>query len=275
MKIGYKIKELRNAKGKTQKNIAEYLFVTPQAVSRWENDEVEPPLDIINKLADYFSVSIDYLLGKEKTVNVVEEYSNDQTIAKPVLAICEHCNKPIYESNEIIRKTSCVGTSVIRSVLCVQCNKQNEEIENKAKKKAIDKARLRSYIFGGLISGVALIMSLVYAISTGFESDSVSLIVISVLLFPFLSCLFLQNNFVGDMVEEIWSWGFIKFPGLIFSLSLDGIFWLLTVKLLFWIIGFILGAIALLFGIVLGLVVSVFVYPFALRKSYKESKLLS
>lgn len=275
MKIGYKIKELRNAKGKTQKNIAEYLFVTPQAVSRWENDEVEPPLDIINKLADYFSVSIDYLLGKEKIVNVVEEYSNDQTIAKPVLAICEHCNKPIYQSNEIIRKTSCVGTSVIRSVLCVQCNKQNEEIENKAKKKAVDKARLRSYIFGGLIFGVALIMSLVNAISTGFESDSVYLIVISVLLFPFLSCLFLQNNFVVDIVEEIWSWGFVKFPGLIFSLSLDGIFWLLTVKLLFWIIGFILGAIALLFGIVLGLVVSVFVYPFALRKSYKESKLLS
>lgn len=62
----------------------------------------------------------------------------------------------------------------------------------------------------------------------------------------------------------------VKFPGLIFSLDLDGIIWLLTVKLLFWIIGFVLSITFLTMGVALGMVLSVFIYPFALRNSYKN-----
>ena len=66
------------------------------------------------------------------------------------------------------------------------------------------------------------------------------------------------------MVYTVASWGFVRFPGLIFSLDLDGIIWLLTVKLAFWIIGFLLGALFLILAVALGMILSVFVYPFAL-----------
>ena len=74
------------------------------------------------------------------------------------------------------------------------------------------------------------------------------------------------------MIAEIFSWGFVTMPGLIFTLDLDGIIWLLTVKLLFWILGFILAALCGILAIVLGLVVSVFVYPFALYKNIKHGE---
>jgi hypothetical protein len=72
------------------------------------------------------------------------------------------------------------------------------------------------------------------------------------------------------MVLEVFSWGFVKMPGLIFTLDLDGIIWLLTVKLIFWILGFILAALCGVLAIGLGLVVSLFVYPFAIIKNIKD-----
>ena len=42
MKIGKKIQQLRKEKEMTQRDLANRLKVSPQAISRWENDEVEP-----------------------------------------------------------------------------------------------------------------------------------------------------------------------------------------------------------------------------------------
>ena len=61
--IGDNIRRLRAEKGMTQKEIADRLFVTAQAVSRWENGEVEPSLNTITELAKIFEVSVDELLG--------------------------------------------------------------------------------------------------------------------------------------------------------------------------------------------------------------------
>jgi hypothetical protein len=60
------------------------------------------------------------------------------------------------------------------------------------------------------------------------------------------------------------------FPILIFELDLDGIIWMLTVKLLFWILGLLLALLFGIFAIALGLFVSLFVYPFALYKDIKN-----
>ena len=70
------------------------------------------------------------------------------------------------------------------------------------------------------------------------------------------------------MVAEIFSWGFVRMPGLIFTLDLDGIIWLLTVKLLFWLLGILLALLCGVLAVALGSVVSFVVYPFALYKAY-------
>lgn len=57
---------MRVAKKMTQKDLAEILNVTPQAISKWENNKSYPDLDTLVELSNYFKVSTDHLLGNEK-----------------------------------------------------------------------------------------------------------------------------------------------------------------------------------------------------------------
>lgn len=65
MNFAERLKELRNLKGIYQGDIAKILGVTRQAVSQYERGEREPSYEVLEKLADYFNVDTDYLLGKE------------------------------------------------------------------------------------------------------------------------------------------------------------------------------------------------------------------
>ena len=126
--------------------------------------------------------------------------------------------------------------------------------------------RIHSFVWSGLAAVALIVIGIV-------TSNVAFCCVLGVLAFTLISCLILNNNFVGDMVAEIFSWGFVRMPGLIFTLDLDGIIWLLTVKLLFWILGFVLAALCGILAIGLGLVVSLFVYPFAIYKNIKYGEI--
>lgn len=58
-----KLKEIRTKKGYTQKNIADYLQVSVNVYSRYELEKRQPGIDNLIKMADFFDVSVDYLLG--------------------------------------------------------------------------------------------------------------------------------------------------------------------------------------------------------------------
>ena len=58
------IKKLRIAQGLNQVEFAKILCVTKQCVSNWENDNVVPSIEMLCKIADFFGVSTDYLLGR-------------------------------------------------------------------------------------------------------------------------------------------------------------------------------------------------------------------
>lgn len=60
--------ELRTKKGLTQEELAEKLFVTRQAVSRWENGETEPNVETLKLLSKFFDVSINTLLGSPRNL---------------------------------------------------------------------------------------------------------------------------------------------------------------------------------------------------------------
>lgn len=59
------IKELRLSRGLSQVELAKQLNVTKQCVSNWENGNIIPSVDMLVKIALFFSVSTDYLLGLE------------------------------------------------------------------------------------------------------------------------------------------------------------------------------------------------------------------
>ncbi len=61
------IKQLRIAHGMNQVAFAKLLGVSKQCVSNWENDNVQPSIEMLLRLADIFHVSTDYLLGRETT----------------------------------------------------------------------------------------------------------------------------------------------------------------------------------------------------------------
>lgn len=60
--LSERIKELRLAEGLTQVDLARELSVTKQCISNWENNNIQPSVDMLIKIAKYFSVSTDYLL---------------------------------------------------------------------------------------------------------------------------------------------------------------------------------------------------------------------
>lgn len=60
-----RLKELRKAKGTTQKAMAEYIGITEQAYQKYEYGKREPNHETTIKIADFFNVSTDYLLGRD------------------------------------------------------------------------------------------------------------------------------------------------------------------------------------------------------------------
>ena len=60
-----RIKNLRQSRELNQVQLAEKLGVKKQSISNWENDNIMPSIEMLIKIADFFHVSTDYLLGRE------------------------------------------------------------------------------------------------------------------------------------------------------------------------------------------------------------------
>ena len=102
-----KIKKLRKEKDMTQEQLAEYMGVSPQAVSRWETGATCPDIFALPSLAELFGISVDELLGvdeKEKQkdirniISVAEEKLNEGIIDEPIVELRNALNK--YPNNE-------------------------------------------------------------------------------------------------------------------------------------------------------------------------------
>ena len=69
--IGNRIKQLRKSRGMTQDQLAERVGVSPQAVSKWENDISSPDISLLPRLAEIFQVTVDSLLGMPEKIEIV------------------------------------------------------------------------------------------------------------------------------------------------------------------------------------------------------------
>lgn len=81
MKLDERIKELRLARGLSQVDLADALGVTKQSVSNWENSNIQPSIDMLLRLANYFSVSTDYILGMDDRDYIEVTGLNEQELA--------------------------------------------------------------------------------------------------------------------------------------------------------------------------------------------------
>lgn len=85
MGLGSRIRELRKDKKMTQEQLGEILNVSKASISGYENETREPDSKSLVKIAEYFNVSLDYLLNKNQTpkwandkdTNDLEKFLND------------------------------------------------------------------------------------------------------------------------------------------------------------------------------------------------------
>ena len=73
MELGEKLQELRKNKGMTQEELAEALYVSRAAVSKWESGRGYPNLQSLKDLSDFFGVTVDALLSGEKLLFLAEK----------------------------------------------------------------------------------------------------------------------------------------------------------------------------------------------------------
>ena len=73
MEFHEKLQELRKSRGLTQEELAEDLYVSRTAISKWESGRGYPNIDSLKEISKYFSVSIDNLLSGEKLLSIAEE----------------------------------------------------------------------------------------------------------------------------------------------------------------------------------------------------------
>ena len=73
MTFGEKFKKLRTDKSLTQDELAEKLYVTRTAISKWESDRGYPNIDSLKQIAKFFSVTVDELLSSGELLNIAEE----------------------------------------------------------------------------------------------------------------------------------------------------------------------------------------------------------
>ena len=94
MEFHEKLQELRKSRGLTQEELAEDLYVSRTAVSKWESGRGYPSIDSLKEISKYFSVTIDDLLSGDKLISIAEEEneSNIRNMCELLLGIVDVCS---------------------------------------------------------------------------------------------------------------------------------------------------------------------------------------
>lgn len=290
MKVGDNIKALRKEKNMTQKDLADQLCVTYQAVSNWENNNSEPSIDTLRKMADIFSVSVDELLNgktladqtqpavQENVTSIVvnEGAKEDAAVQpvkeeKPVVAVCDTCHKALREGDDFL---TIPGSRYHGSTYrCRECEKKRKQAEANMKFFSGIHVRNLTFIWSSIITAVVFALFIALLVAMRGTQDYNIIIGVSVYsmisIFPMCYTLGVNNNDVSELFETIASWS-IHFPGLIFSFDLDGFMWLIGMKILFAVLGFFIGVATFLLAVVVTSVVSLFVFPYAIVHSFRH-----
>ena len=78
MELSEKLQELRKQKGLTQEELAEILYVSRTAVSKWESGRGYPNIDSLKAISKLFSVTIDELLSGDELLSIAEEENKNK-----------------------------------------------------------------------------------------------------------------------------------------------------------------------------------------------------
>lgn len=90
-----RLRELRLATGETQRQVSENVGVIPATLSAYEKGVKNPTIDTIKKIAIYFDVSVDWLLGLSDNKNT-ERFTTYADVTKSIIELLSFYNCPCY-----------------------------------------------------------------------------------------------------------------------------------------------------------------------------------
>ena len=79
MEFNEKLQQLRTGKNLTQEQLAEQLYVSRTAISKWESGRGYPSIDSLKAIAEYFGITIDELLSNRELICIAEKDSHKKT----------------------------------------------------------------------------------------------------------------------------------------------------------------------------------------------------
>ncbi len=174
-----------------------------------------------------------------------------------MIGVCAKCGTAIYDESELYER--------FPKIKCMRCHKKETELkrlQHMRKQEYFKKSLIRPAIF----TGIGFIVLMLLILSSAAENKLTSVLT----LFAISACVYLAS------VQIMWDVGpvgavfffCLKKPtlgfGLIFDLSIDGIIWLITVKLALWILTALLTVLFVAFGTTLSLLIAPICFPFAL-----------
>ena len=124
-----KFKNLRKSRNLTQEQIADIFHVSPQAVSRWETGITYPDIELLPALADFFSVTVDDLLGidinkKEERVYSPPEETEESNLfsEKPIISkwVADMYDQKVTDTDDVGFLLSVVGEKP-KKILEIAC----------------------------------------------------------------------------------------------------------------------------------------------------------
>ena len=99
-----RLKQLRNEQRLSQRNLAEKLQISQQSITAWETGRSEPTTGALAKIANFFGVSADYLLGQTNERKISNSKSQQDPIEKMLDEVMSSDGqKPTENDREILR----------------------------------------------------------------------------------------------------------------------------------------------------------------------------
>ena len=283
MTLGKKLSNHRKLLGWTQQQLGDHLNVSAQAVSKQENDLAEPDLITLKALANLYSLTVDELLNSNnedfQSKSTKNDFAEDEKAKPETIGFCKNCGIVVTDENlgertPVVLCNECYEAKEKAAAAASLKRKQDLEAverEREMRKNQTSNAMKRKLKISSIVAGIIAIAFLVIWIVANVDSISFGTVIAGVILtcfiFTFVSLLF-YDTAVLDVLEYMGT-ASINWPGIIFSFDLDGFIFLIAIKALFAVLGFLFGLVCAVIGVFVSIFISIFIYPFVIGSMIK------